>query len=80
MCNSDSIFRITEYAKYEVRLRIRNLDIEEMLNKSRQNDLIDIFEEHFWTASKGKLYVTFMAASDYEGHQLSSNPNDTAGY
>lgn len=50
-----------------------------MLNKVHQNDLLEIFEENFWKASKGKLYVTFIAASASEGYQLSLNPNDTAG-
>lgn len=48
-------------------------------DKSKQNNLIEIFEENFWRESRGKLYVTFMAVSDNEGYQLPPNPNDTVG-
>lgn len=51
-----------------------------MLNRDRQKELIQIFEDNFWKESRGKLYVTFLAASEDVGFKAPLNPNDTAGY
>ena len=70
---------LTEYAKHEIRLHIRNMNIDEMLRDSRRNEFKEIFENYFWPESAGKLYFTYLAEPKHEGFRLPVNPNDTSG-
>lgn len=51
-----------------------------MLDLKRPEDLIEIFENHFWEQSRGKLFLTFLASSEDLGSRLPLSPNDPAGY
>ncbi|XKL60302.1 hypothetical protein PGB90_001318 [Kerria lacca] len=74
-----TILREQEVWNYEIHIRINNIHIQDMLNRDRQKELIQIFEDNFWKESRGKLYVTFLAASEDVGFKAPLNPNDTAG-
>ena len=71
----------TEYASHEIRLRITNSDIYEMvMNEGRRAELIQIFEQKLWPEAAGKLYVTHLADPEDEGFLLPLDPNDYMGY
>ena len=64
---------LTEYALYEIRLQIMNVNIDEMLNVSPRNELVHIFERELWPEATEKLYITHMRESK------APKPNETSG-
>ncbi|XP_065213158.1 uncharacterized protein LOC135840497 isoform X1 [Planococcus citri] len=64
---------------YEIRIRISNSNIMQMLETNRSKELMEIFENYFWEQTKGKLYLTFLAASEDLGFRLPTSPSETAG-
>lgn len=72
-------FNFSDDIVNEIRIRISNSDIIQMLETNRSKELIDIFENYFWEQTKGRLYLTFLAASEDLGFRLPSSPSKTAG-
>lgn len=68
-----------EFAKYEIRFKINNLNVEDMFQEERILYLLDIFRQHLWLESKYNLYVTFLASASDLGQRLPLDPNDTEG-
>lgn len=75
-----STYIFTDDIRYKIRLRINNVNIEDMLDLKRPKALIEIFENYFWEQSKGKLYLTFLASSEDLGFRLPLSPNDATGF
>jgi len=67
-------------AKYEIRFKINNLNVEDMFQEERIPYLLDIFRQNLWICSKHNLYVTFLASTSDLGQRLPVDPNDTEGY
>lgn len=66
-------------AKYEIELKIDNLNVEDLLDNHRMIRLKDIFRSKLWPESKGDLYATFLASAIDLGARLPLKPNDGEG-
>ncbi|XP_018570617.1 epsilon-sarcoglycan isoform X2 [Anoplophora glabripennis] len=50
-------------ARYEVNIKIDNLNVEDMFNVNRTDALKGIFREKLWKGSGGDLYITFLSSA-----------------
>lgn len=66
-------------AKYEVRLKIDNLNVEDMFDTDRINRLLDVFRKRLWKHSRADLYITFLASAIKFGARLPLNPSEGEG-
>ncbi|KAG7189986.1 hypothetical protein KM043_006144 [Ampulex compressa] len=64
--------------KYEVHLKIDNLNVEDMLNHDRTDVLLDIFRKKLWKGAVD-LYVTFLASAIELGARLPLKPSEGEG-
>lgn len=67
-------------AKYEVQLKIDNLNVDDMFDVERMDRLMDVFRKRLWKDSQDDLYVTFLASAIQLGARLPLNPNEGEGY
>lgn len=72
-------FYFIEYAKYEIRFKVNNMNVEDMFQKEVISNLMDTFRQNLWPSSKHDLYVTFLASTSDLGYRLPMDPNDTEG-
>ncbi|XP_024083589.1 epsilon-sarcoglycan, partial [Cimex lectularius] len=66
-------------AKFFVVLKIDNLNLEDLFDKDRLNDLLKIFTDELWTESKSDLQMTLIASALEMGGRLPLHPNDGEG-
>lgn len=66
-------------AKYEVQMKVDNLNVEDMFDSYRLNRLLDVFRCELWHESKGDLYVTFLASAVHLGARHPLRPNEGEG-
>ncbi|XP_049862304.1 alpha-sarcoglycan isoform X2 [Schistocerca gregaria] len=66
-------------AKYEVQLKIDNLNVEDMFDELRMNRLLDVFRNNLWPQSHADLYVTFLESAVQLGARLPLSPNEREG-
>ncbi|KDR16217.1 epsilon-sarcoglycan isoform X2 [Zootermopsis nevadensis] len=66
-------------AKYEVQMKVDNLNVEDMFDSYRLNRLLDIFRCELWRESEGDLYVTFLASAVHLGARHPLRPNEGEG-
>ncbi|XP_067000391.1 epsilon-sarcoglycan isoform X1 [Anabrus simplex] len=66
-------------ARYEVQLKIDNLNVEDMFDSYRLNRLLDVFRRKLWQESEDDLYVTFLASAVQLGARLPLKPNEGEG-
>ncbi|KAL0122438.1 hypothetical protein PUN28_007276 [Cardiocondyla obscurior] len=64
--------------KYEVHLKIDNLNVEDMFNNNRTQKLLDIFRNKLWKGA-ADLYVTFLASAIELGARLPLKPSEGEG-
>ncbi|XP_020284392.1 alpha-sarcoglycan isoform X1 [Pseudomyrmex gracilis] len=64
--------------KYEVHLKIDNLNVEDMLDRNRTEKLLDIFRKKLWK-NAADLYVTFLASAIELGARLPLKPSEGEG-
>ncbi|XP_025163037.1 epsilon-sarcoglycan isoform X1 [Harpegnathos saltator] len=64
--------------KYEVYLKIDNLNVEDMFDHNRTEKLLDIFRKKLWKAAVD-LYVTFLASAIDLGARLPLKPSEGEG-
>lgn len=50
-------------ARYEVNMKIDNLNVEDMFNVNRTDALKGIFREQLWKGSGSDLYITFLSSA-----------------
>ncbi|XP_050429473.1 epsilon-sarcoglycan [Adelges cooleyi] len=74
-----NIFKKLDIAKYEVRLKINNLNVEDMFEEDRIKSLLDIFRQNLWLESQPNLYVTFLASASDLGQRMPLDPRDQEG-
>lgn len=67
-------------AKYEVQLKIDNLNVEDMFQIDRMDRLMEVFRKKLWKDSQEDLYVTFLASAIQLGARLPLNPKEGEGY
>lgn len=67
-------------AKYEVELKIDNLNVEDMFDVDRMDRLKDVFKKHLWNDSEEDLYMTYLASAIDLGARLPLNPKEGEGY
>ncbi|XP_072935659.1 uncharacterized protein Scgalpha isoform X2 [Epargyreus clarus] len=66
-------------ARYEVELKIDNLNVEDLLDEHRMTRLKDILRTQLWTESSHDLYPTFLASAIDLGARLPLKPSDGEG-
>ncbi|XP_076295450.1 sarcoglycan alpha isoform X1 [Lasioglossum baleicum] len=64
--------------KYEVHLKIDNLNVEDMFDRNRTVELLDIFRKKLWKEATD-LYVTFLASAIELGARLPLKPSEGEG-
>lgn len=64
--------------KYEVHLKIDNLNVEDMFDRNRTEKLLDIFRKKLWKGA-ADLYVTFLASAIELGARLPLRPSEGEG-
>ncbi|XP_043514249.1 epsilon-sarcoglycan isoform X1 [Frieseomelitta varia] len=64
--------------KYEVHLKIDNLNVEDMFDRNRTEVLLDIFRKRLWKDA-ADLYVTFLASAIELGARLPLKPSEGEG-
>ncbi|OAD56510.1 Epsilon-sarcoglycan [Eufriesea mexicana] len=64
--------------KYEVHLKIDNLNVEDMFDRNRTEELLDIFRKRLWKDATD-LYVTFLASAVDLGARLPLKPSEGEG-
>ncbi|XP_046614545.1 epsilon-sarcoglycan isoform X2 [Neodiprion virginianus] len=65
-------------AKNEVRLKIDNLNVDDLFNATRIDQLLDIFKNDLWKDASD-LYVTFLASAIEMGARLPLKPEEGEG-
>jgi len=68
-----------EPALYEVNLKVDKLNVEDILESGRYNQLLDVFRRTLWPDSQEDLYITFLASAVQLGARLPLNPTDGEG-
>ncbi|XP_053619851.1 alpha-sarcoglycan isoform X2 [Plodia interpunctella] len=66
-------------ARYEVELKIDNLNVEDLLDEHRMSRLKDILRLKLWPESSQDLYTTFLASAIDLGARLPLKPEDGEG-
>jgi hypothetical protein len=74
-----SIVLFVDPAKYEVQMKVDNLNVEDMFDSYRLNLLLDVFRCELWRESEGDLYVTFLASAVHLGARHPLRPNEGEG-
>ncbi|XP_076677942.1 sarcoglycan alpha isoform X2 [Andrena cerasifolii] len=64
--------------KYEAHLKIDNLNVEDMFDRNRTEELLDIFRKNLWKDAVD-LYVTFLASAIELGARLPLKPSEGEG-
>jgi len=60
-------------------MKIDNLNVEDMFDSDRLNQLLDVFRSELWLESKNDLYVTFLASAVHLGARHPLRPNEGEG-
>lgn len=66
-------------ARFEVHMKIDNLNVEDMFDAEKMDALKDIFRKHLWKDSESDLYVTFLNSAIELGARKPLNPNEGEG-
>ncbi|KAK2588062.1 hypothetical protein KPH14_004127 [Odynerus spinipes] len=64
--------------RYEVNVKIDNLNVEDTFGRNRTEKLLDVFRNKLWTAATD-LYVTFLASAVELGARLPLKPGESEG-
>lgn len=66
-------------ARYEVHMKIDNLNVDNMFEVERMESLKDIFRKVLWKDSENDLYVTFLSSAIKLGARKPLNPTEGEG-
>lgn len=69
-----------EPALYEIQMKVDRLNVEDMLDSDRYNQLLDVFRKSLWPDSQDDLYITFLASATQLGARLPLNPYHGEGW
>lgn len=73
------LYILLDPAKYEVQLKIDNLNVEDMFDSERQERLLEIFRRKLWPDSSDDIYLTFLASAVQLGARLPLRPTEGEG-
>ncbi|XP_066903971.1 epsilon-sarcoglycan isoform X2 [Halyomorpha halys] len=68
-----------DIARYEVHLKVDNLNVQDLFDSHRLQKLLNIFMDVLWKSSKNYLYVTFLASAVKLGARLPLIPQEGEG-
>ena len=66
-------------ASFNVKLKIDNLNIEDIFDPHRLKNLKSLYTEQFWPESKADLHLTFIASSLEVGYRRPLRPTEKDG-
>ena len=66
-------------ASFNVKLKIDNLNIEDIFDPHRLKNLKSLYTEQFWPESKSDLHLTFIASSLVVGYRRPLRPTEKDG-
>lgn len=66
-------------AKYEVHMKIDNLNVQDMFDIQKMDDLKDIFRKNLWKESQNDIYVTLLVSAVKLGARKPLNPQEAEG-
>ncbi|CAH1170470.1 unnamed protein product [Phaedon cochleariae] len=66
-------------ARFEVHIKINNLNVEDMFDVERMEALKDVFRKQLWKDSEDDLYVTFLSSALELGARKPLDPTDGEG-
>lgn len=66
-------------ARFEVHMKIDNLNVEDMFDVERMEALKDIFRKQLWKDSDSDLYITLLNSAIELGARKPLNPNEGEG-
>ena len=66
-------------APFNVKLKIDNLNIEDIFDAHRLKNLKSLYTEQFWPESKSDLHMTFIASSLEVGYRRPLRPTEKDG-
>lgn len=66
-------------ARFEIHMKIDNLNVEDMFDVERMEALKNIFRKQLWKDSDSDLYVTFLNSAVELGARKPLNPNEGEG-
>ncbi|XP_024936252.1 alpha-sarcoglycan isoform X2 [Cephus cinctus] len=73
-----SVHEKENLTKYEIQLKIDNLNVEDMLDYNKTEKLLNVFRNKLWTEATD-LYVTFLASAVELGARLPLRPGEGEG-
>ncbi|XP_044751816.1 epsilon-sarcoglycan isoform X2 [Coccinella septempunctata] len=66
-------------AKFEVLMKIDNVNVEDIFDVERMESLRDIFRKHLWKDSENDLYVTYLESATELGARKPLDPDQEEG-
>lgn len=72
------LLALTVKAKYQVELKLSNVNIEDLFSSNRVKDVLAIFRDRLWKDS-AMVYVTMIAAPLDVGGRLPLDPKEKEG-
>lgn len=66
-------------AKYEIQLKIDNLNVEDMFDVERMERLKEVIKKYLWKNSEANLYMTYLASAIDLGARLPLDPTKGEG-
>lgn len=66
-------------AKYQVHMKINNLNVDDMFDVARMDSLKDVFRKQLWLDSEDDIYLTFLSSAITLGARKPLNPNEGEG-
>lgn len=64
---------------YEVRFKVTNMNVEEMLVGRGWEKLMSVMTEDLWEESAADLNVTYLASATQKGDRLPARPDEREG-
>lgn len=70
---------LADPARFEVQLKIHNLNVEDLFDTHRLSRLLDVFRSRLWPGSRDDLHVTMLASAVQLGDRLPLRPSEGEG-
>lgn len=67
-------------ARYEVHMKIDNLNVEDMFDVQTMDNLKNVIKNQLWKESQNDLYLTFLSSAVHLGARKPLNPEEGEGF
>ncbi|KAG8234412.1 hypothetical protein J437_LFUL015522 [Ladona fulva] len=74
-----NVIEKTNPARFEVALKVDNLNVEDLFDAARLARLLDVFRKRLWRESEPDLHLTFLASAVYLGARRPLRPTEEEG-